>query len=87
MKIIGHVYVDQIAQGFIKGDQIKHIASKLFYAHEQHGDKIKVHWILMKENRADLLTKPLPPVLHKEHTFGIRMHQLKDLLRKETTPT
>jgi hypothetical protein len=53
--------VDQIAQGFIKEDQIKHIAPKFFYTHEQNGDQIKVKWIPSKHNRADLFTKPLPP--------------------------
>jgi hypothetical protein len=75
--------VDQIAQGFIKGDQIKHIAPKFFYTHEQNGDQIKVEWIPSKDNCADLFTKPLPPSLHKEHSHGIGMRKLSSLLESE----
>lgn len=72
--------VDQIAQGFIKGDQIKHIAPKFFYTHEQHGEKINVECISTKENQEDLFTKPLPPTLHKDHIYGIGMRKLATLL-------
>lgn len=74
--------VEQIAQGFIKGDRIKHIAPKIFFIHEQHGDQLKVKWIPSRENRADLFTKPLPPTTHKEHTDRIGMRRLLTLLQE-----
>lgn len=74
--------VDQIAQGFIKGDRIKHIVQKLFFTQEQRGDKINIKWIPTAENRADLFTKPLPPQLHREHTFGIGLRKLSQLINQ-----
>lgn len=74
--------IDQIAQGFIKGDQIKHIAPKFFYTHEQNDDQVHVEWIPSQDNRADLFTKPLPPTLHKNHVHGIGMRRLTTLLNK-----
>src|SRR5450759_1087441 len=71
--------VDQIEKGFIKGDRIKHIAPKFFHTHEQHGDQISIQWILSKDNRADLLTKPLPRTLHEEHSKGIGLRKLSEL--------
>jgi ribonuclease HI len=73
--------VNQIAKGYIKGDRIKHIAPKFFYAHEQHGDSINVEWIPTVDNRH--LTKPLPPTLHRAHTYGIGMRRLIDLLQDD----
>lgn len=73
-------YVDQISKGFIKGDRIKHIASKFFYTHEQHGDTIQVEWIPSNDNRADLFTKPLPLALHKDHTYSTSLQKLSSLL-------
>jgi hypothetical protein len=73
--------VDQITHGFIKGDRIKHIAPKFFYTSEQHGDQIKVEWIPTQDNRADLFTKPLSSTLHKEHSYGIGMRRLSELLQ------
>lgn len=75
--------IDQITQGFIKGDRIKHIAPKLFYTHEQHSKEVTVEWVPSSENRADLFTKPLPPALHREHCFGIGLRKLSYLLQRE----
>ncbi|CAM6124024.1 unnamed protein product [Calypogeia fissa] len=77
--------VEQIVQGFIKGDRIKHIAPKFFYTHEQHGEQVKVKWISSKDNRADLFTKPLPPSLHREHTYGIGMRSFSSMLQGHDT--
>lgn len=73
-------YVNQIAQGFIKGDRIKHIAPKKIYTHELHGDTIQVKWIPNIDNKADLFTKLLPSALYKDHSYGIGLQRLSNLL-------
>ena len=53
--------IEQLSEGFIKGDKTKKLALKLFFAHEFQKDKIvKVKQIQSNENLADLFTKSLP---------------------------
>lgn len=77
--------VGQVSKGFIKGDLTKHIAPKLFFTHEQQGDKLQVKWIPSKENHADLLTKALQPALHQYHCQGIGLRRLSSLLQPQLT--
>ena len=48
-------------QGFIKGDNIKHISPKFFYNQQQQTlFKIQVNQVSSEENVTDLFTKSLP---------------------------
>lgn len=53
--------IEQLKQGYIKGDRTKHISPKLFYTHDlqQNGD-IDVQQIRSTDNLVDLFTKALP---------------------------
>ncbi|XP_074326895.1 uncharacterized protein LOC141664839 [Apium graveolens] len=58
--------IDQLMEGYIKGDRTKHISPKFFYTHElQKNGEIDIQQIRSCDNLADLFTKSLP-----NSTFG-----------------
>ena len=75
--------IQQIKQGFIKGDRVKHVAPKFFYTHELHGKEINVTQISSADNCADLFTKSLPPSVHHRHCRAIGLRSLRQLMSEE----
>jgi hypothetical protein len=66
--------------GFIKGDNTKHIAPKLFFnQQQQEHQKIEVKSIRSQDNHADLFTKSLPKSTFQQHVRGIGLRRLVDL--------
>ncbi|XP_074369963.1 secreted RxLR effector protein 161-like [Apium graveolens] len=58
--------IDQLKEGYIKGDRTKHISPKFFYTHElQKNGEIDIQQSRSCDNLADLFTKSLP-----NSTFG-----------------
>ena len=69
------VCIEQIKEGYIKGDRTKHISQKFFFTHEhQKSHEIEVKKIRSSYNVADLFTKALPSSTFKILTYDIRMH-------------
>ena len=64
-------------QGFIKGDNTKHISPKYFYNQQQQTLlKIQVNQVRSEENMADLFTKSLPKSTFEKHVKSIDMFKL-----------
>ena len=67
-------------QGFIKGDNTKHIAPKFFYNQQQQEFlKIQVNQVRSEGNAADLFTKSLPKSTFEKHVKSIGLRKLSDL--------
>ncbi|XP_074346917.1 uncharacterized protein LOC141685728 [Apium graveolens] len=74
--------IDQLKEGYIKGDRTKHISPKFFYTHElQKNGEIDVHQIRSCDNLVDLFTKSLPNLTFGKLRHNIGMRRLKDLLQ------
>ena len=72
--------IEQVSEDFIKGDRTKHIAPKLFFAHDLQIYKIvKVKQIQSIENLADLFTKSLPLKRFEQLVHKIGMCHLRDI--------
>ena len=66
--------IEQIKEGYIKGDRTKHISPKFFFTHElQKSHEIEVKQIRSSDNVADLCTKALPSLTFKKLTYDIKM--------------
>ena len=71
--------IEQIKEGYIKGDRTKHISPKFFFTHElQKSHEIEVKQIRSSDNVADLFTKALPSSTLKKLTYDIRMRRVCD---------
>lgn len=72
--------IEQLKQGYVKGDRTKHISPKLFYTHDlqQNGD-IDVQQIRSTENLADLFTKALPTSSFEKLVYKIGMRRLREV--------
>ena len=71
---------DQMKQGFIKGDNTKHISPKFFYNQQQQTLlKIQVNQVSSENNLADLFTKSLPKTTFEKHVKNIGMRRLSKL--------
>ncbi|KAJ9541904.1 hypothetical protein OSB04_028410 [Centaurea solstitialis] len=70
--------IEQLKQGYVKGDRTKHISPKLFYTQDllQNGD-IDVQQIRSTENLADLFTKALPTSSFEKLVHKIGMRRLR----------
>ena len=67
-------------QGFIKGDNTKHISPKYFYNQQQQTLlKIQVNQVSSKENVADFFTKSLPMSTFEKHVKSIGMLKLSEI--------
>ena len=67
-------------QGFIKGDNTKHISPKFFYNQQQQTLlKIQVNQVSSEENVADLFTKSLPKSTFEIHVKSIGMIKLSEV--------
>ena len=67
-------------QGFIKGDNTKHISPKYFYNQQQQTLlKIQVNQVSFEENVADLFTKSLPKSTFEKHVKSIGMLKLSEI--------
>ena len=71
--------IEQIKEGYIKGDRTKHISPNFLFTHEL----LKIHEIEVKQirssdNVADLFTKALPSSTFKKLTYDIGMHRVCD---------
>jgi len=72
--------ITQLKDGYIKGDRVKHISPKFFFAHDLQKDCIIiVQQICSSENLVDLFTKALPTLVFKKLAHGIRLRWLKDI--------
>ena len=66
--------IEQIKEGYIKGDRTKHISPKFFFTHElQKSNEIEVKQIRSSDNVANLFTKALPSSTFKKLTNNIEM--------------
>ncbi|XP_074369756.1 uncharacterized protein LOC141711251 [Apium graveolens] len=75
--------IDQLREGYIKGDRTKHISPKFFYTHElQKNGEIDIQQIRSCDNLADLFTKSLPNSTFGKLRHNIGMRRLKDLLQQ-----
>ena len=73
------VCIEQIKEGYIKGDRIKHISPKFFFTHEvQKSNEIEVKQIRSNDNVANLFTKALPSSTFKKLTYNIGMRRVCD---------
>ena len=73
--------IEQIKEGYIKGDITKHISPKFFFTHElQKSHEIEVKQIKSSDNIADLFTKALPSSTFKKLTYDIGMRRVIDQL-------
>ena len=69
--------MEQIKEGYIKGDRTKHISPKFFFIHElQKSHKIEVKQIRSSDNVADLFTKALLSSTFKKLTYDVRMRRV-----------
>ena len=72
--------IEQMKQGFIKGDNTKHIAPKFFYNQQQQEIlKIQVNQVRSEDNVADLFTKSLPKSTFEKHVKSIGLRKLSNL--------
>lgn len=72
--------IAQLKEGFIKGDRVKHISPKFFFAHDLQNDgEIDIQQVRSNNNLADLFTKALPTSTFKKLVHKIGMRRLKDL--------
>ena len=66
--------IEQIKEGYIKGDRTKHISPKFFFTHElQKSHEIEVKQIRSSDNVADL-----PSSTFKKLTYDIEMSRVCD---------
>ena len=71
--------IEQIKEGYIKGDRTKHISPKFFFTHElQKSHQIEVKQIRSSDNVANLLTKALSSSTFKKLTYDIGMRRVCD---------
>lgn len=69
--------IEQLKEGYIKGDRTKHISSKFFFTHDlQKNGDIKVQQIRSSDNLADLFTKSLPTLTLEKIVYKIGIHRL-----------
>ncbi|KAL5717408.1 hypothetical protein ACHQM5_010413 [Ranunculus cassubicifolius] len=69
--------INQLKNGFIKGDRTKHISPKFFHTHElQKSGEIDIQQIRSSENLADIFTKSLPKSTFQKLVHGIGMRKL-----------
>ena len=72
--------IEQMKQGFIKGDNTKHIVPKFFYNQQQQEFlKIQVSQVRSEDNVADLFTKSLPKSTFEKHVKSLGMLKLSNL--------
>ena len=72
--------IEQMKQGYIKGDNTKHISPKFFYNQQQQALlNILVQQISSEDNAADLFTKSLPKAIHEKHVRNIGMRKRSEL--------
>ena len=72
--------IEMMKQGFIKGDNTKHISPKFFYNQQQQALlKIQVNQVSSEENVADLFTKSLPNSTFEKHVKSIDMLKLFEI--------
>ncbi|KAF8113496.1 hypothetical protein N665_0049s0012 [Sinapis alba] len=72
--------ITQLKDGYIKGNQTKHILPKFFFTHYLQKDKeVKVLQVRSSDNSADLFTKALPTSTFRKLMYQIGMRRLKDL--------
>ena len=72
--------IEMMKQGFIKGDNTKHISPKFFYNQQQQALlKIQVNQVSSEENVADLFTKSLPKSTFEKHVKSIGMLKLSEI--------
>ncbi|XP_026378445.1 uncharacterized protein LOC113272866 [Papaver somniferum] len=72
--------IEQMKQGYIKGDNTKHISPKFFYNQQQQCLlNIQVNKVPYDENVADLFTKSLPKFLFEKHVKSIGLRKLSEL--------
>ncbi|XP_013645208.1 uncharacterized protein LOC106349787 [Brassica napus] len=72
--------IDQLKDGYIKGDRIKHILPKSFFTHDlQKAGEVQVVQVRSSDNSADLFTKSLPTSTFRRLTHQIRVRRLDDL--------
>ena len=77
--------IAQIKEGYIKGDNTKHIAPKFFHTHElQKNQETIVKQIRSNENLADLFTKSLPKCTFKTLVGKIGLKRLSKLSSNAT---
>ena len=71
--------IEQVKEGYIKGDKTKHISPKFFFTHElQKSHEIEVKQIRSSDNVADLFTKTLLSSTFKKLTYDIGMRRVCD---------
>ena len=71
--------IEQIKEGYIKGDRTKHISSKFFFTHKlQKSHEIEVKQIKSSDNVANLFIKALSSSTFKKLTYDIGMRQVSD---------
>ena len=71
--------IEQIKEGYIKGDRTKHISPKFFFTHKlQKSHEIEVNQIRSSDNVADLFTKDFPSSTFKKLTYDIGMCRVCD---------
>ena len=71
---------EQMKQGYIKGDNNKHISPKFFYNQQQQTLlKIQVNQVSSEENAADLFTTSLPKAVFEKHVRNIGMLKLSKI--------
>ncbi|KAI3706445.1 hypothetical protein L6452_24194 [Arctium lappa] len=72
--------IAQLKEGYIKGDETKHILPKFFFTHDlQKSGDISVQQVRSCENLADLFTKSLPNSTFQRLVHDIGMRRLKEL--------
>ena len=71
--------IEQIKEGYIKGDIAKHISPKFFFTRElQKSHEIEVKQIRSSDNVANLFTKALSSSTFKKLTYDIGMRRVCD---------
>ena len=70
--------IDQLKDGYIKGDRIKHILPKSFTHDLQKAGEVQVVQVRSNDNSADLFTKSLPTSTFRRLTHQIGMRRLND---------
>nr|GFB09835.1 retrotransposon like protein [Tanacetum cinerariifolium] len=72
--------VDQLKDGYIKGDKTKHILPKFLFTHDlQKSGDVIVQKVRSSDNQADLFTKALPTKTFKKLVHNTGMRRLNEL--------
>ncbi|XP_026417325.1 uncharacterized protein LOC113312803 [Papaver somniferum] len=72
--------IEQMKQGYIKGDNTKHIYPQFFYNQQQQCLlNIQVNKVPSDENVAELFTKSLPKSLFEKNVKSIGLRKLSEL--------